>query len=80
MADYESHQASYIVTNNQPLPLHEVIVWFQKKLGLPELTLESNQISGKRIYAKHLPATGFQLEHPICFNDYLLCLNVHSTK
>ncbi len=80
MADYESHQASYIVTNNQPLPLHEIIVWFQKQLGLPELTLESNQISGKRIYAKHLSTTGFQLEHPICFNDYLLCLNVHSTK
>ncbi|MFV7501339.1 NAD-dependent epimerase/dehydratase family protein [Acinetobacter pittii] len=80
MADYANHQASYIVTNNQPLPLHEVIAWFQKQLGLPELTLESNQISGKRIYAKHLSTTGFQLEHPICFNDYLLCLNVHSTK
>lgn len=80
IVDYENHQASYVVTNNQPLPLHEIIGWFQKQLGLPELTLESNQISGKRIYAKHLTTIGFQLEHPICFNDYLLCLNVHSTK
>ncbi len=37
MADYESHQASYIVTNNQPLPLHEVIVWFQKKIGIARI-------------------------------------------
>ncbi|MCW1259795.1 SDR family NAD(P)-dependent oxidoreductase, partial [Acinetobacter baumannii] len=28
----------------------------------------------------HLFETGFQLEHPICFNDYLLCLNAHGTN
>lgn len=61
---------SYIVTNNQPLPLHQVIQWFQQQLNLPELTLQSQQLSGKRVYATHLQDMGFELKHPDCFVDY----------
>lgn len=63
-------QKSYIVTNNQPLPLHKMIEWFQQQLGLPELVLESDRLSGKRIYATYLQQMDFQLKHEDCFLDY----------
>jgi len=66
----EHTQPSYIVTNNQPVPLHEVIQWFQRQLDLPELVVESQKESGKRIFAKRMLETGFQLEHQDCFRDY----------
>ncbi|EHU2953197.1 NAD(P)H-binding protein [Acinetobacter baumannii] len=80
LADFEKPHKSYLVANNAPVPLHEVLLWFQSQLDLPLLTLDSAHVSGKKIYAKHLFETGFQLEHPICFNDYLLCLNAHGTN
>lgn len=61
---------SYIVSNNQPIPLHEVIVWFQQQLGLPGLSVSSREISGRRIYAKRMLDSGFKLQHPDCFQDY----------
>ncbi|WP_151981249.1 NAD-dependent epimerase/dehydratase family protein [Acinetobacter guerrae] len=66
--------SSYIVTNNQPLALHEIILWFQQQLDLPQLQLNSQQISGKRLYATRMQQTGFQLQHPVCFNDYIIRL------
>ncbi|WP_130803422.1 SDR family NAD(P)-dependent oxidoreductase [Acinetobacter ihumii] len=69
---------SYIVSNNHPLPLHELIVWFQQQLQLPLLQLNSHKLSGKQLYATRMMQTGFQLQHPICFNDYLMCLKQHS--
>lgn len=67
-------QKSYIVSNNQPLPLHKIIEWFQQQLGLPELVLESDHLSGKRIYATYLQQMGFELEHDDCFKDYQLLM------
>ena len=70
----EHPKKSYIVTNNQPIPLHEIIQWFQQQLGLPELTLESEQLSGKQIYASNMQQMDFELQHPDCFGDYLTLL------
>lgn len=47
----EHPEKSYICTNNQPEPLHERILKIQKELGLPELVLESQMETGKRIFA-----------------------------
>ena len=66
----EHPKSSYIVTNNQPIPLHEIIQWFQQQLALPVLVLESEVISGKRIYASHMQQMDFELQHPDCFEDY----------
>jgi nucleoside-diphosphate-sugar epimerase len=67
----EHPENSYIVSNNQPTPLHETIQWFQRQLNLPELVLESEELSGKRIYATRMLETGFELKHEDCFRDYL---------
>lgn len=67
----EHPENSYIVSNNQPIPLHETIQWFQRQLNLPELVLESEELSGKRIYATRMLETGFELKHEDCFGDYL---------
>jgi len=70
----EHPENSYIVSNNQPIPLHETIQWFQRQLNLPELVLESQKEMGKRIYATRMLETGFELEHEDCFGDYLQML------
>ena len=72
-------EKSYIVSNNQPLPLHHIIAWFQQQLALPELVLDSDRLSGKRIYATYLQQMGFQLQHEDCFADYLKLLNKNPT-
>lgn len=67
----EHAEKSYIVSNNQPSLLHETIQWFQRQLHLPELVLQSDGCSGKRIYATRMAEMGFQLQHKDCFDDYL---------
>ena len=47
----EHHEKSYICSNNQPEPLHERILKIQREMGLPELVLESEVETGKRIFA-----------------------------
>lgn len=71
-------ETSYIVTNNRPLPMHEILLWFQRQLQIPALQLVSKQQTGKQIYATRLVETGFSIEHRICFNDYAAALSVHS--
>lgn len=71
---------SYIVSNNQSIPLHEVIVWFQQQLGLPLLSLTSSGLSGRKIYASRMLTSGFQLQHPDCFQDYLVQLQASEYK
>jgi hypothetical protein len=66
----EHPEKSYICTNNQPIPLHEVIQWFQRQLNLPELIVASPKETGKRIFATRMRESGFQLEHEDCFSDY----------
>ncbi len=66
----ETPQLSYIVTDNRPLPLPSIIQWFQQRLGLPILALESQQASGKQVYASRMLDSGFQLNYPDCFQVY----------
>ncbi|OTG84852.1 NAD-dependent epimerase/dehydratase family protein [Acinetobacter sp. ANC 4648] len=71
----EHPEHTYICSNNQPLPLHTIIQWFQRHLNLPELILQSDCESGKRIFADRVLGSGFKLEHPDCFEDYAALLN-----
>lgn len=71
----EPHAASYIVSNQQPMPLHLTLQWFQQQLSLPQLNLESEVCTGKRIYATRLQQSGFQLKHIDCFADYKVALD-----
>lgn len=71
---------SYIVSNNMPLPMHEILLWLQQQLKLPTLQLSSQQQTGKRIYATRLSQTGFEYQHPICFNDYAEMLLEHGNS
>lgn len=48
LADFEKPHKSYLVANNAPVPLHEVLLWFQSQLDLPLLTLDSAHVSGKK--------------------------------
>ena len=66
----EHSEKSYICTNNQPQPLHEILLKLQRACALAELVLESEQETGKRIFATRMEKTGFQLEHVDCFEDY----------
>lgn len=77
LGEVASPQQSYIVTDNLPMPLHEIVLWFQQQLGLPLLQLESETDSGKRIYATRLAAMAFQYDHPVCLNDYKRLLQEH---
>lgn len=58
----EHPEKMYICSHNQPQPLHERILNIQKELGVPELTLESQIESGKKIFAKRMQATAFELQ------------------
>ena len=75
MIHVEHPDSSYIVTNNQPQLLHEVLQWFQQQLGLPLLQLENEQVTGKKLYATRMQKMGFELKHPDCFRDYLELMN-----
>ncbi|RKG54761.1 NAD-dependent epimerase/dehydratase family protein [Acinetobacter cumulans] len=63
MLHVEHAEKSYICTNNMPEPLHEKILNIQRELNLPELVLESDRETGKRIYAERMVGSGFRLEH-----------------
>lgn len=77
LCEHKTLSQSYIVSNHQPLPFHEILWWFQQQLNLPLTKLTGNEITGKKLYADRMLDTGFQLEHPICFNDYLKLLKEH---
>ncbi|WP_445116743.1 NAD-dependent epimerase/dehydratase family protein [Acinetobacter sp. WZC-1] len=70
LSQLQQPEKSYIATNNQPVPLHEIILWFQTQQHLPRLLLQSEAVSGKRILAARMSESGFQLSHPDCFEDY----------
>ncbi|NIE96660.1 NAD-dependent epimerase/dehydratase family protein [Acinetobacter sp. C26M] len=73
-------ETSYIVSNNSPLPMHEILWWFQQQLDVKPLKLLSEQHTGKRIYATRLIESDFKFDHLICFNDYAAALLVHSNE
>ena len=57
----EHPEPAYICSNNQAQPLHEMILKIQRELNLPELVLESERETGKRILAQRMVASGFEL-------------------
>ncbi|WP_180115982.1 NAD-dependent epimerase/dehydratase family protein [Acinetobacter sp. YH12140] len=59
----EHHEKSYICTNNQPQPLHERILELQRAMHLPELVLESEVETGKKLYPTRMTESGFKLAH-----------------
>lgn len=59
----EHPEKSYICTNQQPQPLHERILELQRAMHLPELVLESEVETGKKIYATRMTKSGFKLVH-----------------
>ncbi len=65
-------EKSYICTNNKPQPLHETLLWFQQKLNLPELVLQSSNASGKRIFSERMVLSGFKVERDV--NEDYSCL------
>ncbi|ATO19486.1 NAD(P)-dependent oxidoreductase [Acinetobacter sp. LoGeW2-3] len=71
MIHVEHLEFSYILTNNQPQLLHEVLQWFQQQMGLPLLNVESEKVTGRKLYATRMEKMGFQLKHQDCFRDYL---------
>ncbi|MGE8650039.1 MAG: NAD-dependent epimerase/dehydratase family protein [Acinetobacter sp.] len=75
MIHVEHPDSSYILSNNQPRLLHEVLQWFQQQMGLPILKVESDRVTGKKLYATRMEKIGFELEHQDCFQDYLELMN-----
>ena len=59
----EHPEKSYICSNNKPQPLHEMILKIQRELGLPELVLENEEETGKRIFVERMAGSGFELMH-----------------
>ena len=57
----EHPEPAYICSNNQAQPLHEMILKIQRELNLPELVLESERETGKRIFAQRMLVSGFEL-------------------
>ncbi|OTG87994.1 NAD(P)-dependent oxidoreductase [Acinetobacter sp. ANC 4558] len=70
----EHIKKTYICTNNRPIPLHEIVQWFQQQLNLPKLVLGNQPCSGKKIFAHRMIDSGFQLKHTDCYQDYLALL------
>lgn len=58
----ERPEKSYICSDNMPTPLHERILTIQRELGVPELVLESQKETGKRIFAERMEESGFKLQ------------------
>ena len=63
-------QPSYLISDVHPYPLHEIILWFQKQLALPQLVLQSDSVTGKRIVPVNFLTTGFELQAEDCFEIY----------
>ncbi|WP_374666422.1 NAD-dependent epimerase/dehydratase family protein [Acinetobacter sp.] len=63
MLHVEHAEKSYICTNNQPQLLHERILELQRAMHLPELVLQSEIETGKRIYAERMAESGFHLKY-----------------
>jgi nucleoside-diphosphate-sugar epimerase len=71
----EHTDSSYILTNNQPVYLHEILRWFQKQMFLPLLKVESDHVTGKRLYATRIKKLSFELKHQDCYQDYLALMH-----
>lgn len=62
----EHTEKSYVCSNNLPQPLHERIREMQRVMHLPELVLDSQRQTGKRIFAERMQQSGFKLQHEEC--------------
>lgn len=70
LATLKNPEASYIVSDSRPYPLHQVILWFQRQLNLPELHYLPEGMSGKKVNATSLQQIGFVPQYQNCFDVY----------
>lgn len=63
-------QPSYIVTDNCPIALHEILLWLQRQHAIQPLQFNAERQSGKRIYATRMLETGFELKYQDCYAVY----------
>lgn len=75
LATVPQPQKSYIATDNIPRPMHEILLWLQQQLHFSPLHWQDGAVTGKKVYAPRMLASGFGLAHPICFNAYQALLN-----
>lgn len=75
MIHVEHLHSSYILSNNDPKLMHEILQWFQQYMDLPLAVLESEKVTGKKLYATRMQQMDFELEHQDCFKDYLALMN-----
>jgi|TARA_B110000037_G_C17021619_1_gene465541 nucleoside-diphosphate-sugar epimerase len=55
----------YLVTDNEPVSLYEVLKWIRSELGLSlDMIPDSNKINGKKLISKILPRLNFTFKHP----------------
>lgn len=54
----------YIVTDNEPAPMHEVLNWVAQKLALPQSARVEPANGGKRLDNHQLRESGYRLRYP----------------
>ena len=55
----------YLVTDNEPVSLYEVLKWIRSELGLSlDMIPDSNKINGKKLISEILPRLNFSFKHP----------------
>lgn len=58
-------QSSYIVTDNQPSPIYEVLMWMAGRMNIPIASMRSPEPEGgKRLSNRGMLSTGFELCYP----------------
>ena len=67
MIHVEHPDSSYILTNNQPRLLHEVLQWFQQQMGVPILKVESDRVTGKSCMPQELKRWDLNYNFQIVF-------------
>lgn len=61
----------YIVTDNEPAPMHEVLNWVAQKSGLPQSAPVEGAHGGKRLDNRLLRESGYRLRYPSFREGYV---------
>lgn len=64
----------YIVTDNEPAPMHEVLNWVAEKTGLPQSARMEPAHGGKRLDNRLLRESGYRLRYPSFREGYAALL------
>jgi nucleoside-diphosphate-sugar epimerase len=58
-------QSSYIVTDNHPCPIYDVLLWMARRMGMEiEHIIPPEPAGGKRLSNRGMLSTGFELNYP----------------